>query len=253
MTGGNAAVIVSEAQGKLGNLAWIRSEGGYQAHIEDGVLRPLVRGGDLRPWHVETTHKIIFCHDDETGMHRAPPKRTLRYLREHTEPDSHGRLGALQHVGMPGGGVRLAWHDLANTLKAVVLPPRAACLGSSRTLIALNTVYYIPLGDHEAHLLAAYFNSLPVRVFVRAVAERAKDAHFRFFACTVGMLPLPAAWRIADARGLQDLSRAAHAKGCMSEADQHALDEAVGKAYGLDSSALRALRSFDAWLRGEAA
>ena len=250
VTGSNDALIVAEARGKLGNLAWIRSEGGFEAHIEEDSLRPLARGCDIAAWRAQVQQKIIACHDDETGSYHVPPRRVLRYLRAHSRPDSRGRFGALQHVGSIGSTYRVAWHDLANTLKAVVLPPTADCLGRARPLILLNTVYYIPAEEAEAHVLAAYFNSLPVRVFARAIAERAKDAHFRFFACTIGMLPLPLSWRTTELTRFADISREAHARGTIEESQQQQLDELVGRAYGLGTTAMLALRRFDAWLKG---
>ena len=117
-------------------------------------------------------------------------------------------------------------------------------------VVALNTVYYIPIHDDDAQLLCAYFNSLPVRTLARAVAERAKDAHFRFFAWTVAALPLPAAWRTFEAARLREISRAAHAAGMIEGRAQAELDAIVARAFGLGSADVRALRSFDAWLRG---
>jgi hypothetical protein len=146
---------------------------------------------------------------------------------------------------------RVAWHDLANTLKAVVLPGQASCLGTPRPIVPLNTAYYIALPEADAHLLAAYFNSLPLRVFARAIAERAKDAHFRFFACTVALLPLPLAWRSTHAGALSELSRTCHADGAITAAVQQQLDELIANAYGLSTAAMSALRRFDQWLRGE--
>jgi hypothetical protein len=211
-----------------------------------------VRGCDIDAWHADTPHKVIFCHDDRTGSYSAPPKRAARYLREHITPEARGRLGALQHIGTDVDTVKVAWHDLANTMKAVVLPARARCLGGCRPLIPLNTVYYIPVAENDAHLLAAYFNSLPVRVFARAIAERAKDAHFRFFACTIGKLPLPAAWRTRSAGALTGLSRQAHTAGAIDDAAQHELDRIVADNFGLSAAAMNAFRRFDQWLKGEA-
>jgi type I restriction-modification system DNA methylase subunit len=252
VTGANAALIVTEARLKLGGLAVIRSEGGAEAIIESEILHPLVRGADIDSWQADLKHRIVFCHDSVTAAHRAPPKRAARYLGEHILPDASGRLGALQHVSRADDLHMLAWHDLASTLKAVVIPPTMSCLSSERRVIALNTVYYISASEADALLLAAYFNSLPLRVFARAIAERAKDAHFRFFACTVGMLPLPTEWRCAKAEFLRELSKRAHAEMGLTADSQHELDEVVSAAFGLSAASIQALRRFDVWLAGAA-
>jgi hypothetical protein len=250
VTGNNGSLIVQRLEGKLGNLAFIKSENEKEAIIEDDVLRPVVRGSGIRAWSADLGEHLIFCHDDH-GVYRSPPRRVSRYLHEHTGADARGRIGALQHVGNDVGTCKLAWHDLAGTLKAVVLPAHASCLGTQRPLIPLNTVYYIPASDADAHLLAAYFNSLPFRVFARCVAERAKDSHFRFFACTVALLPLPSHFRQYRADELRDLSRAAHAAGALPRCEQSRLDHLVAAAYGLTNASFHALSRFDRWLNGD--
>jgi hypothetical protein len=134
----------------------------------------------------------------------------------------------------------LAWHDLASTLEAVVLPAN---------IVPINTVYFIQADEERAHLLAAYLNSRPLRTFARALAERAKDAHFRFFAWTVSLLPLPTHWQTFEAGRLCELSQVGHALGALDTIQQNELDEIIARAFGLSRSDVRALESFDAWLR----
>jgi hypothetical protein len=105
------------------------------------------------------------------------------------------------------------------------------------------------LDEELAHVLCAYFNSLPVRTFARAIAERAKDAHFRFFAWTVSLLPLPSNWRRFESARLLELSHAAHAAGSIEKDSQTELDEIVARAFELSRSDQRALELFDEWLR----
>jgi hypothetical protein len=251
VTGANGSLIVTQAEAKLGDLAWIHTEGGLETHIEASVLRPLLRGSDIEAWRADIKQFVIFCHHDDTGAYLPPPRSTARFLRAHNVVDGKGRLGALQTVVSPVGITRVAWHDLASTLKGVVLPGRGACLGMTRPVVPLNTTYFITLAEPDAHLLAAYFNSLPLRVFARAIAERAKDAHFRFFACTMALLPLPLAWKTSHTDTLLEVSHACHADGAITPAKQHELDELIGGIYGLNTAAMSALRRFDQWLRGE--
>lgn len=249
VTGNNGALIIRKVESKLGDLAVITSESGTEAVIEDCVLRPLVRGTDVDAWSFASNRHVIFNHD-LSGRYVPPPRRVSRYLRDHTRADAQGRLGALQHAASSLDTVKLAWHDLAKTLKAVVLPANASCVGKQRTLVPLNTVYYISANPEDAYLLAAYFNSLPLRVFARAIAERAKDSHFRFFACTVDQLPLPANWRSFEATALHAISCCAHERRSIAADQQRHLDEVIAAAYGLSASGLNALRQFDEWLDG---
>jgi hypothetical protein len=70
-----------------------------------------------------------------------------------------------------------------------------------------------------------------------AVAERAKDAHFRMFGRTVGQLPLPP---IDDVPALTRLARRAHAGRDVEEE----VDRAVAALYGVRDRELAMLRRF---------
>lgn len=277
VTGANDVLVVPEARAKLGGLAWIRAEGHgaarragssrgdvarYGALVESAALAPLVRGGGIRAWSYRTAGYVIWCHDPATGAPTQPPPRTARYLARHT-----ARLRARTgwRPGLPDGALfrlsaatlrpKVAWHDLSDTLKAVALPATVRGVdGAERPLIPLNTVYFVPVEDPDRALrLAALFNSLPVRTFARAIAERAKDARFRFLAWTIAVLPIPDGWDRADAgRRLLELSRAAHREGAISPEAEHELDRIVAGLYGLGPGDLETLREFDRWLRGVA-
>src|SRR5690606_21033305 len=106
----------------------------------------------------------------------------------------------------------------------------------------------------DALRLAALLNSLPVRTFARAIAERAKDARFRFQAWSVSLLPLPHTWAEDDiADELLQLSRHAHANAGLDHDATRRLDLIVASLYGLEADELAALHEFDSWLRGDPA
>jgi hypothetical protein len=236
VSGANRVMLLARVEPKLSGLAEIRSEGFesatrrelFEGVVEAGAIARVVRGCDVGPWQCRQ-ERWLLCKPAATS--NLP--RLANYLRK------HGRdLSDVPKVGAIGTAV--AWHDLASNLNAVVLPAN---------VVAINTVYFIPLPIDDAHVLCAVLNSLPVRTFARAIAERAKDAHFRFFAWTMAMLPLPAAWRGSSER-LRQISLAAHDAGCIDSAAQQELDTIVARMYGLGSAELRALAGFDRWLRG---
>lgn len=273
MTGANDALLFPIVEPKLGGLARVEAEGFGRARrdgrdreaaerfrgvVELSGLRPLVRGAGIDAFRYRTEGCTVWCHD-ERGRPKEPPPRLARYLEAH-RARLEGRTG--WRVGLPLGVVfrlseqtlapKVAWHDLSDTLRAVALPATVEVEGVERELIPLNTVYFLPTRDHDAAvLLAGLMNSLPVRTMARAVAERAKDARFRFFAWTLSALPLPLAWRdSAAATEIRRISRAAHRDGGIQSADSERLDRAVAALYGLRDVELDPLRRFDAWLRG---
>lgn len=274
VTGANDVLVVREAEDKLGGLAVVRAEGAfaavrrngdrasadrYEAVVEAAGLARLVRGSGIGAWRFDAPERVVWVHDDATGAAASASPRLGAYLARHAarlEARTGWRpgrpAGALFHVTPDTLRPKVAWHDLAETLNAVALPARMATGGMARPLVPLNTVYFVPAEcDAEALLLASYLNSLPVRVFARSIAERAKDARFRFFAWVVGAIPLPAGWRTdRNARPLLELSRDAHADGRIGTDAQARLDERVARAYGLRGEELAELAGFDRWLRG---
>jgi hypothetical protein len=268
-TGANDVLIVDDVRPKLGDHAWIRADGfahtppgqsrsSYRALIEESVLRPMLRGAELRAWRFDAQAFLIWSHDAHGRAIELPP-RTTKYLARHQKrlrarsawrPGSPlgAVFGGAQHTTQP----KVAWRDLAPTLEAVMLPASVRSHGRARELIPLNTVYYLsPADESEAMILCAYLNSLPVRTFARAFAERAKDAHFRFFAWTIGCLPLPKTWRSPPlAVRLEQIARTAHRDGALAPPQQRELDRLVAQAYGLDAADCAAVEHYDAWLRG---
>jgi hypothetical protein len=272
-TGANDCLLISHADHKLGGLARIRARGAerggdghgaaaaaYDAIVEARGLAPAVRGRGISAWDFEIASHVVWLHDDDTGAALPPPPRLARYLERHAAALDRRRgaargapRGALFRVTADTLRPKVAWQDLCETLEAVALPARVAGPGGEpRPLVPLNTVYFIPVSSPpEALVLAAYLNSLPVRTFARAVAERAKDARFRFFAWVIALLPLPGRWRSGDtARRLLALARDAHEAGAISPAAQGELDALVARAYGLSDGDVAALGDFDRWLRG---
>jgi hypothetical protein len=274
MTGANDVLVMSRVTLRLGGLARVeatgygaarrkgaaaRAAGRYRAYVEAVGLRPLVRGSDIDSFRYSAGAHVVWCHDEESRPRPAPP-RLQRYLARHRDVLER-RPG--WRPGLPLGAIfrlsadtllpKVAWHDLSDTLRSVALPARTAFDGADRELLPLNTVYFLPVDqERDALLLAAVLNSLPVRTFARAIAERAKDARFRFFAWTIACLPLPTQWRTHPrADELVGISAAAHARGGITPTEQARLDRAVAGLYGLDEPELDVLRRFDRWLRGE--
>jgi SAM-dependent methyltransferase len=275
MTGANDVLVMRSVNHRLGGLARVeatgyatarrkgrpaREAGRFRAYVETAGLRPLVRGADIDAFRFAVDGHLVWCHDADGEPHEPPP-RLARYLARHRAA-LEGRPG--WRPGLPTGVVfrmsadtlrpKVAWHDLSDTVRAVALPAHTRVDGVDRELIPLNTVYFLPVAhDRDGLVLAALLNSLPVRVFARTIAERAKDARFRFFAWTMACLPLPSAWRehpVAD--DIADISRWAHARRGMGPEAQARLDQAVATLYRLDADQLETLDRFDRWLRGRA-
>jgi hypothetical protein len=268
MTRANDVLLVRDVEVKLGDNARIRADGYYRATargdrsrwsawVEASTLRPALRGGDITAWRAQPGRHVAWVpRNDEPGA--ATPPRLERYLRRHraTLRQQPHELGTLHRLSPRMLGHKVVWSDLAADLRAAAVPPGVRCItGIETPVVPLNTVYFVATDAlDESLLLAAFLNSLPVRVFARTIAERAKDAHFRFFAWTVGVLPLPRGWRTnGHAQRLLAIARAAHADGRITDDARRELDAIVARSYGLDEDDVAHLRHFDAWLAGREA
>lgn len=269
-TGANDVLLVREAAPRIGGLAWIRAEGrfrkggrsraprrsAYEALIESASLAPALRGAGVEAWRFRPDGFVVWSYDQD-GRYHEPTPRLEAYLARHAtrlgrRSGGAGSGATLYRVSRDALGPRVVWHDLADRLKAVAVPATVRTpFGRSAPVVPLNTVYFIPVGDDaEAGFLAALLNSLPVRCFVRAIAERAKDARFRFFAWTVAVLPLPGMAPRELTERMVRIAADAHAAGAIDDDAQEELDSTVAALYRLDDAAVAAIRSFDDWLSG---
>jgi hypothetical protein len=263
-------MLLRHVEPKLGDHAVFRAEGfrreqdrergrGFTGLIEASALRPALRGADVSAWTFRVSRHVVWVPaNDDPAI--PPPPRTRRYLERHrirlcgvVAARTGARIGALHRLGPHTLGHKVVWSDVARNLRAAAVPSRIrAVTGIDCPIVPLNTVYFVATSSHrESLLLAAYFNSTPVRTFARAIAERAKDAHFRFFAWTIAVLPLPADWRCGPhAETLLELSQRAHENTAIAGEEQMALDEIICDAYGLSPDQRVALRELDAWFTG---
>ncbi len=272
VTGANDVLIAREFRHVLGGLTHIKTEGYFRArkrsystaearrfagYVETSALRPLLRGSDVRAWTFEPSSRLLWSAGNEGGRGRAP--RLESYLRRHatalgarTGIRVSAETGRLMRVSRSTLGHKVVWKDIADNLLAAAVPDSIRADGSSDVpVVPLNTLYFVAVPDSDtAMLLSAYLNSLPMRAFARAAAERAKDARFRFFAWTIGSLPLPRTWRDTDVATLIDIAREAHADGGLARVRQLRLDAIVARAFGLGDDDMNALLAFDNWLCG---
>jgi hypothetical protein len=264
MTGANDVLIVQDVEPKLGDLARIRTEGYYRrapgdrrrysGYVEASALRPVLRGTDVQPWHTRIERHVLWTprNDDSSA---SSPRRLARFLSRHTGAlrQPADRLGTLQRLSGGMFGHKVVWSDLASDLRAAAVPSAVRNVtGIDSPIVPMNTVYFIATpDDRDALLLAGYLNSTLLRTFARAIAERAKDAHFRFFAWTIAMLPLPLGWRDGSgADRVVAISRAAHQAAAIEPHMRCELDVIVAGMYGLTAAEVDSIQAFDVWISG---
>lgn len=210
-----------------------------RAITADGVRIPLaavcrcVRGRDLRRWTTEGSHWMLW--PPPSGW-RKPPRWLVKLAAARGMEPEEFRLSFVrpEHVG-----IKVAWKDLSRGVAAAVLPDVVHIDEQPVPLVPNQTLYSVDaVSVSEAYVIAAILNSSIAGALLVAVAERAKDAHYRYFGRTVAALPYPDA--SAEEEKLERLSRRAH-RGVEVSAE---IDAVVARLYGVSGGELRILQEF---------
>lgn len=205
----------------------------------DGVCIPLafvcrcVRGRDLQRWNVTQTQWMLW--PPPQGFKTAPRWLEKLAAARGMEP----RDFRLSFVKPEHVGIKVAWKDLSRGMAAAVLPDVVHVDGQALPLIPNQTLYALDATTlDEAYVITAILNSTIAGALLVCVAERAKDAHYRYFGRTVAALPFPNA--AAEYDRLLRLGRKAwRGSDVMDE-----IDAAVARLYGVTADELAALRAF---------
>lgn len=217
---------------------------GRRARVERHLLRPLIRGESLRPWHVDAdrgAERILWPHDDiGTVLPSLPPLARhwlmpwRRRLIARTDGGGRGHWWTLFRTESARNDVaRVVWADLGRSPRAAVLPP-------GDHAVALNSCYVVRCPTIvDAHALAALLNGPLATAWLNALAEPARGGFRRYLGWTTALLPLPHNWprarlilsplgergRAGEAVSSPELLAAALAAFELDEADAAALLE----------------------------
>jgi hypothetical protein len=255
----------------------VTTDGGDTIRIESSLVRPLIRGRDIRAWGYSIRHGILWTHDDLTAkpLSTLPRRAGLYFANERIKNKLENRQDykdtfpywCVFRAGPEKLGPKVCWKELANEMQATAMR-KDGCLPpiDTATLIPLHTAYLIPVTTHRAALLlAAVFNSTYFRAFVMSFAPRARGGYFRHFSWTVGLTPVPLAVvppnpnhiitsKPPDRQHEADMVKwATKLHGDLTEADRHStesdLDRTISKLYGLSSKEKEKLTAYYEFMR----
>lgn len=199
--GCNDAFVVS-VESVDGETATVVASDGTRFAVERSLLRPLLRGEDLRRWSpAPTSESIIWTHTAlDVPLSTVPP--LARQWLQRWRPTLANRADA-RH--------RTQWWSLFRTESArpdvsrvvwadVGREPRALVLDAGDPRVPLNTCYVVRCRDiFDARALAALLNSPLARAWLDTIAEPARGGYRRYLGWTTSLLPLPSDWPRARA------------------------------------------------------
>jgi hypothetical protein len=211
-----------------------------QVTIERALLRPVLRGRDVRRFYSIPRRVIVWCHDDAGKPIVQLPSNAALYFEQRSKElraRSDYRGGPVWTVFRTrclSEKHRIVWPD-------IVRRPRAIALDETKTpsAIPLNTCYVAAMPDRETALAtAAIMNSTWAAAFFTKSADEARGGYRRINARVAQQIPVPGNGPRRAA--LAQLSKRVHE----NEGDSNEeLDEAVANTLGLSKRARQILRS----------
>ena len=192
-----------------------------------------VRGRDLKRWSGGASQWMLWPPPQGWSE---PPRWLEQLAKSRGMRADEFRLSFVrpEHVG-----IKVAWKDLGRGMSAAVLPDVVNIEQHAFPLIPNQTLYAIDaVSLDEAYAISAILNSTIVDALLLCVAERAKDAHYRYFGRTVAAMPYPNARDDWDA--LVRVSRRAHRGSNVARE----LDALVARLYGVSEIELASLTGF---------
>jgi hypothetical protein len=202
--------------------------------IESRLLRPVLRGEEVRAWSAATRDQMLWPHAADGHPLTPLPPYAARWLapwraRLERRADLHGRTPWWTVFRIEAAScdtARVVWADLSRRPRAVVLP-------SGDPTVPLNSCYVVACSAiSDAHALAAILNGPLAAAWLDALAEPARGGYRRYLGWTTALLPVPTDWRRACAV-LAPLGAAAFDGAVPS--DNELLESAL-VAYGLHRS-----------------
>lgn len=208
--------------------------------VERALLRPALRGEDIRPWRTPSPGAaLVFPHGSDGGALARLPRHAAHWLapwRRQLESRSdhhHGeRWWSLFRTESADASVaRVVWSDISRV-------PRATVLERGDPTVALNTCYSIAAPSlDDALAFAALLNSAPAAAWLSALAEPARGGYRRYLGWTLARFPVPADWP----RAVEILAPLAADARLGSPPTTALLTDAVAKAYRIRPSRLEPL------------
>jgi len=250
------------------DILLVTTSDGRTHRIEKSVLRPLVRGRDIKSWKFIIRQWIIWAHNNNGVVLAKLPREAKKYFEAHKQ--TLGRRSDYKRK-MPYWivfrvypatlGQKVAWRELSNRMKSVYMPKGVddKLLGLS-TVIPLKSVFFVPTeSDMVGYALSAFLNSRILSCFMMSFARRARGGYFDFSSPVVGSVPIPGflATRLNEGKMTEDedktfkklvsLSKQIHEeseRAKVSEKKLCLLDDLVAESFGLSKEEVCNIQEF---------
>jgi hypothetical protein len=206
--------------------------------FETGLMRPVIRGEDVKAWSAVSGGWMIWTHDDKGPLASLSPaalKRLTTWRRSlELRTDLHDRRrwwSVFRTEGADARHHRVVWSDIGAA-------PGAAYLPAGDLSVPLNTCYVARTpSEQDALALMTLINSEIIAAWLDVIAEPARGGYRRYMGWTMALLPLPREWT----RAVSTLAPIGRSALNGSRPESHVVRSAVLDAYGLRESCVEPL------------
>jgi hypothetical protein len=217
--------------------------GSQRVVLESSLVRPALRGRDIRPFRAYSNRVILWTHDEAGNPLQILPRKASRYFSQRStalRSRKDYKTGPPWCVFRVTGAIskhRVVWSDIARRPRAVALDETHA-----KSAIPLNSCYLAAVPDPKTALVvAATMNSIWAHALATAYADEARGGYRRINARVASHMPIPVTGPKHD--GLAEFSRLMHNQ---TNAEDYDVDEMVADALDLSTKTRTALRELSA-------
>ena len=229
---GADTILVGEVIERRARLSRVRFRSGVN-EIETSVLRPVLRGRDIKPFRARPARVVLWGYDGHGHPKKSLPPQASAYFAAHRSRLQkradfvHGPPWTLFRLTTALSHHRVAWPDIARRPIAVALDG-----ASPNPALPLNSCYVSSAPSSTAALaICAVMNSSFTCALVAATADEARGGYRRFNARVASEVPVP-----SNEDASQALAHLVIRYQQFEDFDQADLDAAVAEALGLGST-----------------
>jgi hypothetical protein len=192
----NEAFIVHAGRSD-GHHTRVRADNGREGWLESDLLRPVLRGEEVRRWsHVAGCSRIVWTHRADGNPLDKLPDGIAAWLAPHrrmlgSRSDArraHRWWSVFRTEAAATDRPRVVWADIGRGVRATVL-------AAGDMTVPLNTCYVLRCAStQDAMAMCALLNSSLVSAWLSVIAEQARGGYRRYLGWTMSLLPVPRAW-----------------------------------------------------------
>lgn len=230
----------------------VTTDGGETVRVEQELIYPLIRGGNVDPWNFEIDGYILWTHDDKGNVRKDLPPLAKSYFLQHEEElksqadyNSSDPIWKIYRTSEEKMTDKVAWQGIAKKIESARLPNEIDLEIGKRKLIVDRNVYFLGKMEEEtASQLSGFLNSEVVRAYIAGYVNKTGGRYCSHPAWTVNYLPIPNGVLNGGASRIGEISDRLHENSKENISLLRELNKEVSKMYGITANERKEMSKF---------